>query len=110
MEDKLRLDLLADACPGWAELLNKFWDDLQKADPDARIMFVKEKYGSARVNLSDYNEDTIELTELLLSQTAITCHLCGKPGRQKITKGWTLPWCYTCKGGTTEASESSSKS
>ncbi len=69
---------------GWAPLIDAFLTELDalESDKDITIFSIKEKFGLMRIY---FNEGTTDEAEALIEKyekmSAITCEVCGKPGK-----------------------------
>ena len=83
---------------GWYPLLDETCRLLSRHEPlsGARLVQVKEKYGTLRVYLShqdDYADGVIDMAEALSSRT---CEACGQPGKSNDS-GWIMTRCEGCR-------------
>lgn len=96
---------------GWEFIWKRFlievgihWDSLPIEEKEYFSIFdVKEKYGTLRVSLSNYDDKFSELESILDHISSVTCVCCGKQPRDSrgknliwLTPGWTSPYCKDC--------------
>lgn len=88
---------------GWADLVSDLVDDLEKVDPDFKVVQVKEKFGGLRFYLEGYSNNLSEKEQNIIdglinsasSKSLETCETCGKKGYPKGY--WVLTLCDECR-------------
>lgn len=79
---------------GWYNILDKLFEKLSKF-PDLKLTQVKEKYGTLRIYVNDYNEEVSKYIEDANRKSGKTCEMCGKKGKRR-NGGWITTLCNGC--------------
>ena len=82
-------DLLWELCEAIEEELQHF---VQSEDSPFRVEQVKEKYGTLRFYTNWGTDRIYELIQDAENKSAVTCEVCGKPGKLRGT-GWLSTTC-----------------
>lgn len=87
---------------GWADLIEKFFYELDSLDPEnsISIFVIKEKFGFLTI-LSDSCPDEkwdrlIILEEKYRALSKSVCEICGNKGKLKSRGTWLLTRCDSC--------------
>lgn len=97
---------------GWADLVSDLVDDLEKVDPDFKVVQVKEKFGGLRFYVDYYisSEETESgsnkearqkyirsLVSAAEAKSYLICEDCGEPGSTSSIGYWIVTLCENCK-------------
>lgn len=88
---------------GWYNVIEKMAAKLSmiqvKSEP-IKIGQIKEKFGSLRIYLDSYDEESNDLTYEIIrdaeTESGKTCELCGNPGTIVSPRHWLVCLCETC--------------
>ena len=85
--------------PGWLSIMTQLCERLVPlAQGDFRIVAVKSKYATLRMNYRGGDGATEAEIERTKSQALVTCERCGRPGEQRTGEGWMAVRCAACAG------------
>lgn len=89
--------------PGWAALLTALDFELRDADPEYKILQIKEKFGGLRFYITG-NQTAQDLTIKYEGLSMSVCEDCGKAGecysgqnRENAGRGWIRTLCDPCR-------------
>jgi hypothetical protein len=83
-----------DCGDGWFNLIWNLCEDLDKVvGEEFRVDQVKEKFGTLRFYASGTNREAEALIRVAEKLSAITCEICGKPGKLKVKGAWYRTVC-----------------
>jgi hypothetical protein len=82
---------------GWLPLINTLVNELLEADPDIKIMQVKQKFGSLRVYATPNSQESRALIREAEFAAERTCENCGNPGRTGDKGTWSYVYCEDCQ-------------
>ena len=103
---------------GWYELLDELCAKIMEVyrqcnlEPDIHVAQVKEKYGSlcfyySFENLA-YDSEAARLIQTVVDtyerKSASVCRYCGKKGKTRQVRGWTVTLCEECYDKETDRS------
>lgn len=83
---------------GWYDIIDKCCAKILELDPERLVhaVQIKEKFGTLRFYLNEYNDDIYKVIEEATLQSSKTCEVCGKPGHQE-GGSWIITLCDECK-------------
>jgi hypothetical protein len=75
---------------GWDDLIEKMCEEIALTDKNREVRFVqlKEKYGSGRFYSNGCTDKIYAIIDKYEQLSAITCEICGKKGKPKVTEGF----------------------
>jgi hypothetical protein len=81
---------------GWFDLL---WRLSNKLEPLGVVATqVKEKYGTLRFYVAYGSAEAHAAIEAAEAESAVTCEVCGQPGKLVSDHGWYTTLCERCVG------------
>jgi hypothetical protein len=81
---------------GWLPLLDDLFGKIIEADPEAKVLQVKEKFGGLRVYTSSAVGVVSEAAMQAEGKSYTICQDCGAPGREQTIRGWINTLCDDC--------------
>ena len=81
---------------GWEPLIRELSEKLTTLDEEIVVTQVKEKFGMLRFYINKYTDKTRELIDAVEKKSAVTCEICGAPGKT-IGGSWLKTVCEKCK-------------
>ena len=86
--------------PGSEELIANYKERIEqekkKIIPQVEAVQVKEKYGTLRFYVNEYNDTIRNFISFAESMSACTCESCGRPGEANNV-GWISTLCEDCR-------------
>lgn len=83
--------------PGWFPLMERMLEELDQLDPklpdEVRIDTVKEKWGALRIYMTTSTDQTDEITERAMEDSAYICDVCGDYATIANDGGWLSARC-----------------
>jgi hypothetical protein len=80
---------------GWYDLLDRTCSKIASADPEAKLLQVKEKFGLLTIYLQG-NEEAWEVASEAAVESQGICELCGLRECVEMTSGWLSVRCEKC--------------
>lgn len=84
---------LASVGPGWASLINRVFDALERLGKPTTIVQVKEKYGGLRIYTDNYVAEFEAIIQQAELESFAMCETCGEPGVLRNNDGWYITAC-----------------
>lgn len=81
---------------GWRDLILWAIQRMVAADPNLRVLQIKEKFGSLVISAESQNEDVWRVMEEAEALSVKVCESCGDPGELVPRRHVTL--CVACQG------------
>jgi hypothetical protein len=78
--------------PGWAALVNRIFDVMERIKGTVKIVQVKEKYAGLRVYTDYVNDELQAVIREAERESFKICEECGKPGKVR-GRGWYYTAC-----------------
>jgi hypothetical protein len=79
--------------PGWSGLVDELYD--KKGDTE--ITYLKEKYGTFRIEANNCTDSFFDLECELSEKSSHICESCGEPGELQTDIPWYKTMCDGCK-------------
>lgn len=84
---------------GWGAILDALATEIErlcaiKGRPLPPVLQVKEKFGLLRIYVGKNEEDIRAAITTAEERSAVTCEVCGKPGRRRHCPGYVRTRCY----------------
>lgn len=85
---------------GWYKIIERLTEDICKIIEkdkleDVYALYVQEKYGTLRFNISSATDEIYDLIEKAEDASENTCEICGEPG-ELIGESWFKVRCDKC--------------
>ena len=85
---------------GWYDLLRDLIKEIkvivEKDNLDVKVVQIKEKFGTLRFYMDGLTDDIIKAIAQAEAKSAVTCEICGKPGKLRKVNRWLFTSCDLC--------------
>lgn len=93
-----RKDIVGSVGKGWKNIVSELFDEVKLADPECRVVQVKEKFGGLRFYVENVtNTKVYDLISEAEGYASETCEICSKPAHIQSLNGWLKCICNECK-------------
>ena len=81
---------------GWRDLIKWALGRMVTADPNLRVVQIKEKLGTLRIYARTDSPLAQQARQEAEELSACVCEKCGRPGRLDTSRSWWLTLCPEC--------------
>lgn len=89
-------DLQAEVGKGWAGIVARLAEDLDKMGWNGHVVQIKEKFGDLRFYPSTATAEMYDRIDQAALESSRTCEYCGEPGLPTRKGGWIKTLCDGC--------------